>query len=545
MASTSPSSGTPSSLGWNALPVATHRSVASIQQLSAFGMRNVALAALRSGQLVDLYFKLVLDGHVVYVSEIARDTVNPVWMPFQLDEHVHDEEPGESLGNMYCGTCFDIIVMRVCDGNTRGPSTLTRISSGRRGFHTTDDLDSDSTDEPKELLGLLEEEEKEEDSSGSALAPIFPDTCGGGVFEEEVFRFSFNIRELDPLPTGVVDTPSLPFNTCLLDFNGRTHVRREVIELLVDGGVISTKHSRRKGSAIQLKDYSLHDGVDKLERIRSLRRHVEEVTKTNRSLQQQIQTRLVGVQRIVEQDQLRADARERLQRLRREIADTRETIARVRSAMHDEKRTFETDIHIPKALLSTMQMGMRYKDEKQGILERRHEVLRAAHKIRSRQAMLVQDLGRVYPIEYDGVGDHSIRGIRITKADLTIGGRADEEQLSTALGYIAHLVFMLSKYLHVNLRYKVVPYSSRSYMKDEINDPHGEYPLYRKGVEKERFERAIHFLRRNVEQLLFARGLDPTKDATILDKLKNLMDAEALWLNKDREAGAASAVGSR
>ncbi|KAJ0412838.1 hypothetical protein ATCC90586_002468 [Pythium insidiosum] len=427
MASTSPSSGTPSSLGWNALPVATHRSVASIQQLSAFGMRNVALAGLRSGQLVDLYFKLVLDGHVVYVSEIARDTVNPVWMPFQLDERVHDEEPGESLGNMYCGTCFDIIVMRVCDENTRGPSTLTRISSGRRGFHATDDLDSDSTDEPKELLGLLEEEEKEEESSGSALASVFPDTCGGGVFEEEVFRFSFNIRELDPLPTGVVDTPSLPFNT----------------------------------------------------------------------------------------------------------------------AMHDEKRTFETDIHIPKALLSTMQMGMRYKDEKQGILERRHEVLRAAHKIRSRQAMLVQDLGRVYPIEYDGVGDHSIRGIRITKADLTIGGRADEEQLSTALGYIAHLVFMLSKYLHVNLRYKVVPYSSRSYMKDEINDPHGEYPLYRKGVEKERFERAIHFLRRNVEQLLFARGLDPTKDATILDKLKNLMDAEALWLNKDREAGAASAVGSR
>ncbi|GLD95362.1 hypothetical protein PINS_up004006 [Pythium insidiosum] len=508
-------------------------------------MRNVALAGLRCGQLVDLYFKLVLDGQVVYVSEVARDTVNPVWMPFQLEEHVHDEEAGESLGSIYCGTCFDIIVMRVCDESTRGHAKLTRFSSSHRGFHSTDDGDSDANDEPKELLGMLEDEEKQEEGSGAVLAAVFPGVCGGGVFEEEVFRFSFNIRELDPLPTGVADTPSLPLNTCLLDFNGRPHVKREVIELLVEGGVISSKHSRRKGSAIQLKDYSLHDGVDNLERIRSLRRHVDEVTRTNSTLQQQIQKKLVDVQSVVQQEQQRADARERLQRLRREIADKREAISRVRNAMHDERRTFETDIHIPKALLSTMQMGMRYKDEKQGILERRHEVLRAAHKIRSRQAMLVQDLGRVYPIEYDGVGDHSIRGIRITKADLTIGGRADEEQLSTALGYIAHLVFMLSKYLHVNLRYKVMPYSSRSFMKDEINDPHGEYPLYRKGVEKERFERAIHFLRRNVEQLLFARGLDPTKDATILDKLKNLMDAEALWLNKDREAGAASAVVSR
>ncbi|ETN21170.1 hypothetical protein PPTG_01440 [Phytophthora nicotianae INRA-310] len=72
--------------------------------------------------------------------------------------------------------------------------------------------------------------------------------------------------------------------------------------------------------------------------------------------------------------------------------------------------------------------------------------------------------------------------------------------ISTALGYIAHLVFMLSKYLQVNLRYRVVPYSSRSFLKDEINDPQGEYPLYRRGVERERHEKAIRFLRKDVEQ---------------------------------------------
>ncbi|KAG6594149.1 UV radiation resistance-associated protein [Phytophthora cinnamomi] len=85
--------------------------------------------------------------------------------------------------------------------------------------------------------------------------------------------------------------------------------------------------------------------------------------------------------------------------------------------------------------------------------------------------MLVRQLGTVYPIEYVGAGEYSIRGIRIANSDLSGGGRTDEEMISTALGYIAHLVFMLSKYLQVNLRYRVVPYSSRSFLKDEINDP--------------------------------------------------------------------------
>ena len=77
----------------------------------------------------------------------------------------------------------------------------------------------------------------------------------------------------------------------------------------------------------------------------------------------------------------------------------------------------------------------------------------------------------------------------------------DEEMISTALGYIAYLVFMLSKYLHVNLRYRIVPFSSRSYLKDEVNDPHGEYPLYKKGSDRDRYERAILFLRKDVEQV--------------------------------------------
>jgi hypothetical protein len=97
---------------------------------------------------------------------------------------------------------------------------------------------------------------------------------------------------------------------------------------------------------------------------------------------------------------------------------------------------------------------------------------------------------------------------------------------------------MLSKYLQVNIRYRIIPFSSRSFLKDEMNDPNGEYPLYKKGAERERYEKAILFLRKNVEQLLFARGLDPTQGTPILARLKALIDAEAMWLLTDRVAAA-------
>jgi hypothetical protein len=507
----------------------------------------------------------------VYVSEIVRNTLNPVWMPFEPDALAHLSHNMDGLHHhvsvapLLSGTGFDIVVVRVRNykmARRKSSALLGVIMADEDGLmlrkvtrtrESSDDCSVDAGDEmedkakrnipavqevdpsvatgfyfsgihqPKKQRGAFDFSD-DEDAEGEASdafpadGPVVPSASNALVssfrlnnsskrndnsivYEEEIFCFRFNIRELDPLPIGLTEISNLPLNTCLLEFNDRLYVKREVIELLVDMGVISVKHSRRKGSAIQLKEYSLHDGIDNLERIRALRKHIKDVTHGNAELKDQIKQRLMAAETTVQKDHLRTAVQDRIQALRRQIAEKKNALDRVKHIMHDERRTFETDIHIPKALLHMMQMSIRYKDEKQGILERRCEVLRAAHKIRSRQAMLVKELTTIYPIEYIGAGENAIRGIRVLNSDLTINGRGDEEQISTALGYIAHLTFMLSKYLHVNLRYKIVPYSSRSYMKDEINDPHGEYPLYRKGVERERFERAIFFLRKDVEQV--------------------------------------------
>lgn len=48
----------------------------------------------------------------------------------------------------------------------------------------------------------------------------------------------------------------------------------------------------------------------------------------------------------------------------------------------------------------------------------RTEVLRTAHQIRTLQAGLVRHLRSIYPIDYVGAGEYSIRGIKMFNSDL-------------------------------------------------------------------------------------------------------------------------------
>ncbi|KAE9254235.1 hypothetical protein PF004_g1116 [Phytophthora fragariae] len=521
---------------WNTQPPAGRSATVTLQQLSGFSMRNLSVHGTSGDSLLNVYFKLVVDGRVVYESEVARSTLNPVWVPFQSEDD--DEDDGlagvESL--LSGGTRFDIVVVRVHDRKSaKRPRRKSRSMSDRLSFG--DDAPINNSRSFADAKNSFDE--ADDFGANDAMTDTGTPSSSNGsatndVFEEDVLSLSFGVRELEALPVALTDLTNLPLNTCLFEFSGHIYVHRTVLELLADTGVIAPKHSRRKGSAIPLKDYSLHEGVDALEKILTTRQKITELTKTNAELKERIRNKLLHSQQRIARERQRAALEERVRLARAQVAQKQETLKRLRTVVIDEHKMLETDIHIPKALLSTMQMSMRYKDERQDILDRRCEVLRAAHKIRSQQAMLVKQLGTVYPIEYVGAGEYSIRGIRIANSDLTGGGRTDEEMIATALGYIAHLVFMLSKYLQVNLRYRVVPYASRSFLRDEINDPQGDYPLYKKGAERDRHEKAIRFLRRNVQQLLFSRSLDPTQDSPILAQLKALADTESAWLANDR-----------
>jgi len=54
----------------------------------------------------------------------------------------------------------------------------------------------------------------------------------------------------------------------------------------------------------------------------------------------------------------------------------------------------------------------------------------------------------------------------------------------------------------------------------------GVYPLYRRGVEKERFDVAVALLRADIQQLLYSRGVSFHKDAHMLQNLQTLFHHE-------------------
>lgn len=84
------------------------------------------------------------------------------------------------------------------------------------------------------------------------------------------------------------------------------------------------------------------------------------------------------------------------------------------------------------------------------------------HRPRARvyclELLLEPALQAIYPIKYqDALKEYTIRGLELP-ADLY---SMDDERISSALGYTAHLVCMLAKYLQVPLRYQVIYNASR------------------------------------------------------------------------------------
>lgn len=146
--------------------------------------------------------------------------------------------------------------------------------------------------------------------------------------------------------------------------------------------------------------------------------------------------------------------------------------------------------------------------------------------ITAKQISLLHELRSLYPIvELEAGRRYTIRGIALPDRDLT---SLPEEQVSTALGYCAHLVALVSKYALVPLRYRPTHAASRSTMRDEAVAAGREFPLYWKGpgASLDDFGVALLMLRRDVAQLLHSQGLaQGPAGAHLLGQLQRLFSS--------------------
>ncbi|KAA0147952.1 hypothetical protein FNF27_06109 [Cafeteria roenbergensis] len=168
-----------------------------------------------------------------------------------------------------------------------------------------------------------------------------------------------------------------------------------------------------------------------------------------------------------------------------------------------------------------------------------------AGMLQERRRAMVSELGGLYPIlERDAQSRiFSIRGLLLAEGD---GSRQEEENTSTALGYVAHSTLMLAMCLGVRLRYEVLFVASRSYVRDSMDpfSPPRLFPLFSKGRTTDDFRVGLRMLRRNVEQLLLSQGCPVPERAPLLANLRVLLHS-MLLASREEEGGSAESAAGR
>lgn len=149
--------------------------------------------------------------------------------------------------------------------------------------------------------------------------------------------------------------------------------------------------------------------------------------------------------------------------------------------------------------------------------------LRTCEKIRSSERTLARQTQKVlnhlqitYPIK-NLYGDSTCT---VLSLELPIDlSTLDDEHVSSALGYICHIV---------PLRYELVYNGSRSLVRDGVASRDGgfTFPLFRRETERRRFDRAVGLLGADIDQLHYARGLSLNRHLSLLGKLRVLLDHE-------------------
>lgn len=216
------------------------------------------------------------------------------------------------------------------------------------------------------------------------------------------------------------------------------------------------------------------------------------------------QDRLASIKIAVfsERKQLRATTR-RKEELIASIKARREAMEQGRLA--EEK----TRSHLPDAqakLVSSEKLLHENADDSKGQIRR-----------------IAEDLMVIYPIEPipEKPLAFTILGLPLPNSNFE---NIDREVVAAALGYTAHLVYLLSFYLSVALPYPTSPNLSTSLIQDPVSQdlPQRTFPLYPVNVHY-RFEYGVFLLNKNIEFLLNKTGVRGLDIRHTLPNLKYLL----------------------
>nr|CAD7256219.1 unnamed protein product [Timema shepardi] len=153
-----------------------------------------------------------------------------------------------------------------------------------------------------------------------------------------------------------------------------------------------------------------------------------------------------------------------------------------------------------------------FKEWKKIYIDTRESLLHSNAQLTYRRKQLIAELSLIYPILQVTNSMYTVCGVHLPNSEDFI---PNEEVMTVALGFVAHLVQMVSVFLQVPLRYPIVHVGSRSkiidHMADKIPDKDREFPLFSRGKDKLQFNYGVYLLNKNIAQLRWYCGV-PTQD---------------------------------
>jgi hypothetical protein len=165
-------------------------------------------------------------------------------------------------------------------------------------------------------------------------------------------------------------------------------------------------------------------------------------------------------------------------------------------------------------------------DARENMIQSEQLLNQAHEETKGQIRRIAEDLANIYPIDPipEQTLGFTIRGLPLPNSSSTEFGDANPTVIAAALGYAAHLVYLLSFYLSVVIPYPIVPHSSTSLIQDPVSRDLSQrtYPLYPVGGDY-KFGYGVFLLNKDIEFLLNKQGVRVLDIRHTLPNLKYLI----------------------